>query len=502
MEDVIGKVVYTQGGGRQEAAPVVAAARSAPAAQSKQAITSLTFSRNRFIGFWRVLQQYGHLKTKDSRQIGGQGIPGACSATLRHQMAGLAWQVLTDDGEETAETEYFTLLLENAKDSDGNVIGAAGLFDLLAQDILNGHEGGNVEVVRLAGRPVGLFAIDCATLVWWPRRKNDPAPIAQVDPLSGRELVRFAQDEIMHLCWSRYAEAGRQWYNRHPVQMAWVAINCLSAGDDYTYSLLTEVIPQGLLNLGPEFTREKALAWKADWDKARAGGKLDDIGLLYGSSKVDFVRFQEIIKDQPFQHASYWYLTLVTAAHEMSPLDLGFMTQLNTKAGAEVSLELSQNKGLRHLLKTLSDGVETWILPEGLQLTWPDLDPTDEVKEATARKLNAEALSTATGGKAIITQDEARVEAQRLAVFEVSGPTPEELKAEQPAPEEQGQETDEEKKEKQAEKVAKSHSPEKVVVTCPLCGHGEAFDYPGHGGWLVCAGCGKAYHPEAYQSEG
>jgi len=375
--------------------------------------------RGRFIGWWALLQQYGVLETRHSRLIGNQGIPGACQATLRHQMAGLDWRIVTKDGEENEETRYYTLLLENARDTLGNIIGGSGLFDLLAQDILTAYEGGNVEIVRIRGGqydgvPIGLYAVDASTLRW--DGQDEEQPIVQISA-AGRELARFAPDEMMHTCWSRYADAGMQWYNRHPVQIAWVAINALAAGDDYNYSLLTEVIPQGILNLGPGFTEEMAKAWREAWRQARQGGKLEDIGLLWGTEKAEFIRFNEPLKDQPFQHMSYWYLTIVTAAFEMSPLDLGFMTQLNTKAAAEAVTELSRNKGLRHLLRVIKQAVEYWILPDGLVLEWPDLDPTDEVYAAQARKTNAEAISTAVMGF-WMTPEEARREAQRLGVFD------------------------------------------------------------------------------------
>jgi hypothetical protein len=40
-----------------------------------------------------------------------------------------------------------------------------------------------------------------------------------------------------------------------------------------------------------------------------------------------------------------------------------------------------------------------------------------------------------------------------------------------------------------------SHTPVTVPHRCPLCGYHEAYSYEGHGGLLVCAGCGKTYDP-------
>lgn len=388
----------------------------APSKQPQLAAT-LT-SRNTFGGWWSYLPAFELLPTGHTRIVGNSGIPGACGNTLRHQMAGLVYQIRTAEGVETEETAYYTLLLENARDAQGNVVGSSGLFDLLAQDVLTAHQGGNIEIVRVRGGrydgvPVGLYAMDAEGL----RRVGGENPIAQVNQ-AGQEVARFAEDEVLHISWNRYAQAALTWYNRHPVQQAWVAINALAAADDYNYSLLTEVIPQGLLNLGAGFDKKKALEWKQAWDAAKVSGKLEDIGLLWGTDRAEFIRFQDTIRDQPFQTMAYWYLTVVTACFEMSPLDLGFMTQINTRAAAETSVELSHNKGLRHLLRLIKLGVQHWVLPDGLVFEFQDIDPTDEDADAARRKTNTESLVLAMR-EGLLTLPQAVAEARRLQAFEI-----------------------------------------------------------------------------------
>jgi hypothetical protein len=436
-----------------------------------------------------MLKQYGMLGTKHSRAVGGQGVPGNCIETLLGQMEGLDWRIVTRDGnEKTDETDFYMLLMENARDENGAVIGGSGLFSLLGQDILTTHEGGNVEIVRIRGGrydgvPIALYAMDGSTVRWKPRSPGDDEPIVQVGEDSiGKELARFRTDEVMHSCWRRYMQRGLQWYNRHPIQVAWVALNCLAAGDDYNYSLLTEVVPQGILDLG-DIGRDEAMQWRDAWKAARRGGKLDDIAILWGSKSRDpkFLKFNEQLQDQPFQHMAYWYLTIVTGSFGMSPLDIGFMTQLNTKAGAEVSAELSRNKGLSHLLQVIKKAVELWILPEHLSLAWPDLDPSDEQVEAETRRMNTEALVTALAG-GLVDLPEARAEAVRLRVFDIDAEDVEGIG-----------ETDVGK----ASYVAKSHVARVVEMLCPLCKVVEVVDvYDDHGGLCVCRGCGCTFDPE------
>jgi hypothetical protein len=293
----------------------------------------------------------------------------------------------------------------------------------------------------------------------------------------------------------------------------------LAAGDDYNYALLTEVIPQGLLNLGPGFDKEKAMEWRDAWQAARQSGKLEDIGLLWGTDKAEFIRLTQPLTEQPFQHMSYWYLTIVTATYEMSPLDIGFMTQLNTKAAAEQQAELSKNKGLGHLLGVLSYGVGRWILPSktkgkpGLKLQWPDLDASDELIQARVRLTNTQAISIATGKKAWMSKEAAQEESVRLEAFEDCGELPDDPpppqfgdgnagdgegdEGEEPAGDGVDEDADASSDDGVGKSVAKAgHSPRRIEMPCPVCNSCDEVDqYDDHGGLCVCVGCGKTFDP-------
>ena len=391
-----------------------------------------TLPRYGFAGWWSILQRF-ILSTEQARNIGGAGVPGACAGTLVHTITGMDWEIRTEDGEETDETHYYELLLDQARDSTGAVIGFERFLEKGAMDVLTANEGWNYEIFRVpsgrnSGVPVNLIYMDAAEL---EPTGNPEAPVQQRLPAGGAGPT-FTEYEVGRALWESYNKRGLEFYNRHPILKSYVALSMLTAEDDYTYELMTQVIPQGLLNLGIGFDREKAMAWKQAWQEAKAGGKLDDIALLWGTDGADFIPFQTPAAEMPFQHASYWYLTMVTANFEMSPFDLGYMTQINTKAGSEATVELSRNKGLRHLLTICKRSIERNVLPEGLELRFPDLDPSDEQAEASIREANTRAIVQATGG-AVMTQEEGRAELVRLKAYEIDagkpGPEPQPLPA-------------------------------------------------------------------------
>ena len=337
------------------------------------------------LGWSWFYTQYGYLTTASLRRLGNWGLPGAAKATLIHQMTGLSWQILNPDGEEDQQTEYYTLLLDHANDGVG---GPVVFFNRLGDDILTALEGGLFEVVRTNGIPIALYNVDASTIV----PTFDPKwPFWQKNPFTG-EWVSFSREEMAQILWYPFVEIGNPFFSRTPVQLAYIALVMLADGDDYNMRLLKEVIPQGLLNLGSGFDIDRAREWKAVWDGAKEGGRLQDIGLLWGTDKAEFIPFHPSPKDMGFETLEHWYATIIAACFEMSILDLGILTKISTKAAAESQERMSKRQGLRHLMQLVKQALELFLLPEGYTYNWEDIDPTDEKDDAEIKRTRAFAV--------------------------------------------------------------------------------------------------------------
>jgi len=350
-----------------------------PATISRGAIPHL-------IGWRSFYTRHGYLTTYQMRRIGNWGLPGAAKATLIHQMTGLSFQILNAEKEEDQQTEYYTLLIEHANDGVG---GPLVFFNRVADDIVTALEGGPFEIVRTdEGIPVALYNVDACTI----RPTFDPeTPFYQKAPYTA-EWIPFARDELAQILWYPFTEIESSFFSRSPIQLAYVAISILADGDDYNMRLLKEVIPQGILNLGPGFDIKKAREWKKAWDEAKEGGRLGDLGLLWGTDKAEFIRLYPPPKDMGFENLEHWYSTIIAAAFEMSILDLGILTKVSTKAAAESQERVSKRQGLRHLMQLIKHAMELYVLPEGYIFEWEDIDPTDEKDEAQIQRTRAFAV--------------------------------------------------------------------------------------------------------------
>lgn len=328
------------------------------------------------------------LETRKLRHLAGWGIPGVCVSTLLHQLEGLGWQITNPDRQSDNVTEYFTWLFKYANDGMG---GANTLFSKLAEDTLACQTGGFVEVVRnFDGIPTALYSIDGETI----RLTREPeTPYAQT--FFGMDVAYFGPTDLLQITWRPFTEWSKMGLNRTPVQIAYDYINVLAMGDEYNKRTLTEDVPSGILNLGEQFDRRTALEWKEVWDAEMSSDpRLNKFGIVWGTNKIDFQQFSIPPKDMAFSDTALWYAMLITAAFELTPLDIGLTaTRIMAGAAAEQQMSLSKRRGLRALLSKLEEGVQRLILPPGYTFKFESIDSTDQRDRAAIAQMETQAIA-------------------------------------------------------------------------------------------------------------
>lgn len=378
---------------------------------SKQPTPPATLMRGG--GLTNLFTRYGLLTTPQMRALADRQIaPGVCRSTLLHQVTGLEWAITDSTGEDirsTKEGRFWYSLFDNAASSGGFRMGFHTFLDRFAEDILTAREGGNIEVVRDAGGvPIQLLNIDAQTLKF---TGDSDYPFIQKVPW-GEESPPLEYTRVLHAAWHPFVEIGQELSNRTPIQMAYTAIAILAASDEYNYNLLTDVVPLGILNLGPGFDEERAKLWKAAWDADMQAANPSRIGLLYGTDKVSWTRLSTLLQDMAFESTSYWYTALVAACFEMSILDISILTRVSTRAAAEAQWAQSRRQGLRKLMQVIKHSFEYYVLPEGLFWTWEDIDITDDATRARINRDRAITLATLVS-LAILSPEQALMEAQK-----------------------------------------------------------------------------------------
>lgn len=355
---------------------------------SKQVIPA-TISRGALNtqGWANVYGRYGRLTTVQMRRLANWGIPGAAKQTLIHMVTGHPWSIVNPQGKVDDNTKYYTDLLNGANDGMG---GADVFLEAFADDLLCAREGGMFEIALDADDvPGGIWNIDASTMQY----NSDPDAPAYTQRVVGTTgEVYFGREEIAHALWHPFTEIYLPMQSRTPIQLAYLAITVLANSDDWNLRTLNEAIPQGILNLGMGFNEETALGWKANWDAQMLGGRLQDIGLLWGTDKVDWKAFNTPPRDMGFENSNFWYSSLVAACFEMSVMDISIMNPRTSRGNMAETTMLTRRQGLRHLLTKIARAIEHYLLPPEYKMQWEGLDPRDQKADAEVRRTNAQTL--------------------------------------------------------------------------------------------------------------
>ena len=334
---------------------------------------------------WSARTRLGALTSSQMRRLGAEGIPGLCKSTLIDQsVAGLNWEILNSSGERDANTEFYTMLLEQANDGEG----FGSFVSRVSDDILTTLGGGLFEVVLSPDEiPVALYNVDSVTM-----HRTYDAEKPWVQRVGSLPPVFFNNNEMAQLLWHPRAVMGETELNVTPIQLAYMYICILASADDWNLELLSDPFPAGVLSL-PGATEEEAAAFQKSWDYAIQGGSLRDLAVIYGLDlkQAQHIKFTRPPTDMAFEITNHWYASLVAAAFEMSVLDISILTKVSTKAGAESQAEQSSQQGQRKLRKLTADSFANWILPEGYTFNWIVPKPEDEETQAAALERRARA---------------------------------------------------------------------------------------------------------------
>jgi len=335
----------------------------------------------------------GVLTSAQMRRISKEGIPGICKDTLIDESLSLQWEIKSPTGSIDANTEYYTMLLENANDGEG--------FDSfkvrLAEDVLTTLQGGHFEIaLSNSGVAVGIYNVDSTTIY-----RNQDFPLISKYPWlqrvydkSPESEVFFDRSQMAHIFWHAVPYWDEKYRNRCPIESAYYYICILAAADDWNMDLLADPLPAGVF-VAPGATQEEAEAFQASWDYAMEGGGLRDIAILYGMElgQAQHIKFQRPPTDMAFELTNHWYTSLVAAAFEMSILDISILTKVSTKAGAESQERKSEQQGQKKLRSVIEEAIERWILPEGYKFRWIIPKAESEETQSKAAEHRARAVS-------------------------------------------------------------------------------------------------------------
>lgn len=353
--------------------------------------------------------------------VRNQPMAQVCRNTLIYNILAMGWEVQARDPEDS-EKRNIKKAIDYYKELFEKIEGEFDAFiELMGQDMLDLPFGAMCEVVREGDEPDGhvisIHHVDAATLI---PTGDDDFPVQQRVPDLPGALVNFPAHAVQRMMMTPRPEIRRKGWGMAPPEIAYLSVEMLYRGDRYYANLLLDTPEAGLLDLG-DIDEESAEEWITGFRSLFAGIDPFKVPVLWGSRErsPQWIPFARPPNDMLYDRITLKYAQILCAAYGMRLSDIG-MAELSgekTLAGVIRGERQTRRSGFA-LIRSKFENLFNNILPYYLKFVW--IDDDEETKLAKAKTLMAygQSLSSMTGGKKILTQEEARREVVAQGLLE------------------------------------------------------------------------------------
>lgn len=336
-----------------------------------------------------------------------QPIAMVCRDTIIANLVSSPWQIVSKDQSvdvSSEEIQYYTDKIENL---DG---GLDIHIDLVMQDALDLPFGGASEVGRENDDPEGKLSwvlhIDGATL--FPTYNSD-WPVGQLVPdVSPLLPIYFPKHAVSRIYYSPRTEINRKGWGMAPPEKIYLALELLSRGDKYYANLLLDTPETGVLDLG-DISQETAELWLKSWRELLIGTDALKVPVLYEhTSPAKFIPFGRSPVELSYSNTTLRYMQIITAGYGLSLADIGIIEgDVGSLAGAIRQERRSLRTGIGEARRKVAAYI-TRMLPKYLKFEWVERDDEILAAKGRARLANSMAMSNLTGGKQILSPEDAQ----------------------------------------------------------------------------------------------
>lgn len=281
-------------------------------------------------------------------------------------------------------------------------------------------DAGCVEKERtLLGDLVNLWPVDAATMrvnsTW--DGSNPKEPRYYWYPDGHKAKASFRNEDFIYMIQHRqsYSPVGVP-----SLETLRLTIQAELDAHEYNRRQVAGAAPDGVLDMGENFTREQVAAFRAFFESEVAGRGA--IGFLGGTKGAKWIPFRPGgNREMQFLEWQVYLVRKIAAVFGLTPQDLGVTFDIN-KSTSETQIQISEDRGLRPLMAKVQDYFTEEIVwdkayggpSNNLAFRFTSLN----LKESTAK---AKILTDALGGVPWRRINEARLEEGREPIPELEG---------------------------------------------------------------------------------
>jgi len=281
-------------------------------------------------------------------------------------------------------------------------------------------DAGCVEKERtLLGDLINLWPVDAATIrvstTWDGSNPKEPRYFWYPDGYKSK--ASFRNEDFIYMIQHRQSF---QPIGIPALETLRLTIQAELDAHEYNRRQVAGAAPDGVLDLGENFTREQVSAFRAFFESEVAGrGAIGFIGGTKGSKWMPFRPGGN--REMQFLEWQVYLVRKIAAVFGLTPQDLGVTFDIN-KSTSETQIQISEDRGLRPLMSKLQDYITEEIVwdkafggpANNLAFRFTSLN----IKESTAK---SKILTDALAGVPWRRINEARLEEGREPIPELEG---------------------------------------------------------------------------------
>ena len=324
-----------------------------------------------------------------------------CRAAINHrrvQVSQSSWSIQAIDPDEPfdealAATIELLLMHPNPKQKTFRE-----LIEPVVEDILVLDQGVIEKEITLGGLPTALYLSDGGDIrtrrdwngsptepryEWWPNNRFETTLLDSQIMLMMANPTSFRVEGFSPL------EALKQ------------AIDADLEARDYNKRLVQQVSPTGILNLGENVGTNLVDQFRVYWDMEVAGKK--QMAIVGGVKNPEFLNTGQTARDMQFMQWQVYLLRKIAAVFGIAPQDLGITFDVN-RANAQTQQELSEDRGLRPLLRLIEEQFNTKVIADFATKKAKQLYASGDIDNLTMRLAVGLAHINPRGHQAIFTK--------------------------------------------------------------------------------------------------
>lgn len=284
-----------------------------------------------------------------------------CRAAINHrrvQVSGAEWGIVPVDDkapiDETLKATIELMLLHpNNKQKSFRE-----LVEPMIEDILVLDRGVWEKEITVGGLPSALHLVDGATIRTRPLWNGDPNDPRYewwpnnvfVSNLLDSQIVLMMANPTSHRV-----------EGISPLEMLKHTIDADLEAREFNKRAVQQHAPNGILNLGENVGANVVDSFRMYWDAEVAGKK--QMGIIGGVKNPQFIQLGQTARDMQYMQWQVYLLRKIAAVFGISPQDLGITFDVN-RANATAQQELSEDRGLRPLLRLVEEQINSKVIAD------------------------------------------------------------------------------------------------------------------------------------------